>query len=122
MGISPRVPLTTSRADIGYALNKTIDESVKQNFKMLLLTNNGEKTFDSKFGVGLKKYLFTQFSPTVEGEIISAINYQVSRYMPFLKIKNIKFNRDEDNNRLGLQIYYYIEGLQATDILDIIVS
>ena len=122
MGISPKLPLTTNRVDIGYNLNKTLDETVKQNLKMLLLTNNGEKIFDSKFGVGLRQYFFRQFSPIVEGEIISSINSQVNRYMPFLTIKKINFKRDEDNNYLSIQIVYFIEGLQATDILDVIVS
>jgi phage baseplate assembly protein W len=118
-GISPRLPLGTNSVQIGYALNTTIEEAVKQNLKTLLLTNPGEKTFDSKFGVGLKRYLFRQSSPLLVSEITERINEQVRRYMTFLLIRNIQIKRDDDNNALFIGITYFIQGLGAEDVLQL---
>ena len=40
-GISVKLPLFVSEFDGPYALNKTLKDTVKQNFKMLLLTIPG---------------------------------------------------------------------------------
>ena len=37
-----------------------LEQVVRQNIKMVLLTNPGERIFDDNFGVGLRKYLFLQ--------------------------------------------------------------
>jgi len=118
-GIAPSVPVTTNRSDIGYALVKTLAETTKQNFKNLLFTNPGEKIYDARFGVALKKFLFEPFTSSTESKIVDSINEQVNIYMPYLKIKKIDFLRDEDNSSLNLKIYYFIEGVQASDLLEI---
>ena len=83
-GYSPRLPLVVDQTNDGpYGLNKTILESVKQNFKMLLLTNPGERIMDPEFGVGIKKYLFSQNTNEVSGEISSRIYSQVNNYLNF---------------------------------------
>jgi len=92
-GISAKLPLTTSQKDGVYGLTKTITEALSQDLKMIVLTNPGEKMMDPQFGVGLKKYLFEQSSPSVYGEISSRIREQASRYLPQVNIKNIKFNK-----------------------------
>ena len=56
-GYGPTLPITRSDED-GYTLTKEVKEQIKQNFKMLLLTIPGERTFDMNFGIGIKKYLF----------------------------------------------------------------
>ena len=61
-GWGPSLPITRSDED-GFKLTKEIKEQIKQNFKMLLLTIPGERTWDINFGIGLKKYLF---EPNVE--------------------------------------------------------
>ena len=56
-GISPKLPLTRDRQD-GFALNKTVLDSIKQNVKMVVLTSPGERVMDPAFGVGVRRYLF----------------------------------------------------------------
>lgn len=118
-GIAPRIPMTTNRSDIGYSLVKNLAETTKQNLKNLLLTNPGEKVYDSTFGVALKRFLFEPFTSTTESKITNAINEQVNQYLPFVKIKKIDFLKQEDISTLSIRIYYYVEGVQLSDLLEI---
>jgi len=68
--LSVALPLRYSTTD-GYQMNKTIKRLIKQNLKMLLLTNPGERVMDPTFGVGLSAYLFENFAEDVYAEIDS---------------------------------------------------
>ena len=57
-GISPKLPLIPDDVDGPYGLNKTLTESIKQNFRNLMLTIPGERIMIPDFGVGLPRYLF----------------------------------------------------------------
>ena len=51
---------------------KTINEVAKQNFRMLLLTEPGERVWDANYGIGLKRFLFEQRF-IVESELVNKI-------------------------------------------------
>ena len=115
-GLSPKLPLRRDDQD-GYLLNKDFRDLVRQNFKMLMLTNPGERIMDPNFGVGLRRYLFEQNNSQTYSQIESKVREQVSRYLSYLKIKNISFTRPSglDNlseNLLSIKIKYFIEPLQ----------
>jgi phage baseplate assembly protein W len=118
-GISPKLPLTNSKPDIGYALNKNLGESIKQNFKNLLLTNPGEKTFDAKFGVGLESYLFENESDFLVEDVKKRINSQVQRYMPFLSLNKVNVSIKSEENKLSVSILYSVNTLSLKDILNL---
>ena len=122
-GFSPKLPLFLD-SDDGYALNKTLKEVAKQNFKMLVLTNPGERMMDPDFGVGILAYLFENNTPSTHGKIKARINQQVDKYLPYIIIEEILFDsyiEDPDiaDNLLGVQIRYNIQKLGITDTLEI---
>ena len=118
-GISPKLPLTNSRPEVGYALNKNLAESIKQNFKTLLLTNPGEKTFDRRFGVGLEGFIFENESEFLVDDIKKKINSQVQKYMPFLSINTLNISTLSDQNKLSISILYSVNTLSLKDILNL---
>jgi len=76
---------------------------------------------DPDFGVGLLRFLFEN-SPY--GEISTAVERQVARYMPFLEIENMIFNKVEDpltseTHAITLSIKFKIIPLDLTEILEI---
>ncbi len=116
--IAVKLPLVRSDID-GFAMLKTIKATAKQNFKMLLLTNPGERVMDPSYGVGLKKYLFNNFTQVTFAEIESRIRDQVNIYMPALQIAEIEFTgSDFDNNALNVSISYYLPAIADTDLLE----
>jgi phage baseplate assembly protein W len=83
-GYSPKLPLTNDPIDGKYALNKTLLDTIKQNFKMLLLTNPGERIMMPDFGVGIRTFIFDQDTESVRNIIKNRISEQVKRYMSFI--------------------------------------
>ena len=87
--IAPKLPLTIDSVD-GYTSIKRLKSLIKQNFKMIILTNPGERVMQPKFGVGIKKYLFEMADESVFSEADSLIREQVAIYLPYVKIKNVQ--------------------------------
>ena len=56
-----KLPLARDSSD-GFGMIKNFKTMIKQNFKMLLLTNPGERVMEPDFGVGRKKFLFENSS------------------------------------------------------------
>jgi len=116
--IAVKLPLVKSEID-GFAMLKTIRDTAKQNFKMLLLTSPGERVMDPLYGVGLKRYLFQNFTQITFSEIDTKIREQVSIYMPALQIDEIQFSgSDFDSNSLVVRISYYLPAIANTDLLE----
>ena len=116
-GLAPKVPLTQDSGD-GYTLLKKVDAMLRQNLKMLILTMPGERVMDPGYGVGMKRYLFENYSENTYAEIDSKIREQVAIYMPFIKIHRISFgSADPDKNKLGIAIKYSVPRIATTDLL-----
>jgi phage baseplate assembly protein W len=119
MSIGVKLPLTNSDIS-GYTMTRTIRAAIKQNFKMLLLTNPGERVMEPDFGVGLISYLFKNYSEDVPGQIRAKIIEQTSIYMPVITLVDIDFGlTDPDTNKLAISITYKIPDLGATDLLEL---
>ena len=116
--IGVALPLLRSSND-GFEMLKTIKETVKQNLKTIILINPGERIMDPEFGVGIRRFLFSNFSEGVQAEIYDAIYKQVSIYLPAVTITNILFlNSDPDTNTLSFQVYYKLPNAGLNDLLE----
>lgn len=124
-GISPKLPLTRDRQD-GFALNKTVLDSIKQNVKMVVLTSPGERVMDPAFGVGVRRYLFENANANTYGELRSTIISQLNKYMPFVNVVDIDFITDQANVSSGtavnIVLRYTVSTLTDVNILAISVS
>ena len=115
--LSVKVPLTRDPHD-GFVMIKTFKALTKQNFKMLLLTNPGERVMVPLYGVGLNQYLFEQFNSSTFARIEARILEQVKTYMPNVAISEIIFNQmSVDSNTLEIKIAYSIPILEVSDLL-----
>ena len=120
-GYSPKLPLVRDKIDGAYALNKGIMDVVKQNFKMLMLTSPGEKMMDPTFGVGLRNYLFKQDIASLRSEISNKIVEQTRKYLNYINISEIIISPPESNdyNTLYISIRYFVNGINASDTLNL---
>ena len=130
-GLSPKLPLHRDFED-GYALNKTFEDTARQNLKMLILTSPGERIMFPSFGVGLRRYLFRNANASTFSEIKSNVRSQVRRYLPYIKIKSVNFISESDtaeavrtlessspDNFVYMQIRYSIPSFFLSDTLSI---
>ena len=128
-GISPKLPLTVTNVDGTYGLTKTVKEAITQNFKMLILTNPGEKMMNPEFGVGLKRFLFQQQGDSVYSALSSRLISQTKKYLPQVEIEKVLFNESPldnidasdlvDNNVMSVTIRFSIKPLKKIEILTI---
>jgi len=115
---SVALPLSYNVND-GYTMITSIKKLIKQNFKMLVLTNPGERVMNPRFGVGIEQFLFENFQQGTLANIDSKIREQAAIYLPAINILAINFgNIDPDNNHLGVHISYSIPTIAAKDLLE----
>ncbi len=125
-GITLKIPVQPSSQDGFYALTKDVKENTKQAIKMIVLTSPGEKIMNPSFGVGIKQYLFEQFSDVLYKTVKGRILEQVKKYIPYVEIISVDFfdtNRDiisradAEANVLAIEIKYAITNLNVFDSL-----
>jgi len=116
--IGVALPLTFD-SGTGYTMLTSLKSTIKQNFKMLLLTAPGERVMDPNFGVGLKTYLFANFHEDIYSEIDTKIREQVAIYIPIIKIIAVQFATTHiDNNKLSIFVEYSIPNIGVKDLLE----
>ena len=119
---APKLPLSFDQKG-GYKMLDTLGDVVKQNLKMLVLTNPGERIMMPDFGAGLYQYFFEPLLPSLFGEIRRDIAQQVSKYMPFVQIQSIDFlTSDVDlslsDTAVRIVIKYRLPTFNTNDVLD----
>ena len=123
IGYSPKFPLRIDNYVGAYALNTELKDVVKQNFINLMLTSPGERIMDINFGVGLRRYLFEQNTPDLKSQIAADVRSQTKKYMPFIELTSMEFNKSElldghEDQILDILINYSIPSIdEAASIL-----
>ena len=122
---APKLPLEYNQGYGPYTPLEEIQDVVKQNLKMLILTNPGERIMLPNFGVGIRRTLFENKSPNYNSIIESRIKNQVNSYLPFIEIKKIVISDLVDNlnnfyeNSVQVSIYYNVPTANISDILNL---
>ena len=122
-GISPSLPLVYHQQDGPFQLNKNIRDTVKQNFKNLVLTNQGERIMDPDFGIGIYSLLFENYIPGNNESIKSEAIAQAKKYMPFISIQDFIITETTTNlNQFNIYIRYAVQSLNVLDELSFVVT
>ena len=97
-----KMPITFETAN----QSMTTLESTKANLTSLLFTAKGERVFQPDLGVNLRKHLFNPVSTETAVQIEEDIIEQVSVWLPFLEVQNIKTEQEPENNLIKVEINY----------------
>lgn len=123
---APRLPLEYNQGFGPYSSLTDIKDLVKQNLKMLVLTNPGERIMIPNFGVGIKSFVFENKGNSTYTNIKNRITSQTNTYMPFVSITDISISdlvsdlpNDFYENAIQISIYYSVPTANITDILNI---
>ena len=122
---APSLPLRLDPTN-GYGNLQSIETVVLQNLKMLVLTSPGERMMDPNFGVGIRNFLFEQNNNSTYSKIKTRIMRQTQEYLPFLEIREVKFDSEVNNenilsNGLLITIEFIITSLGKGSVLQITV-
>ena len=113
-----KLPLTKDSVD-GFTTIKSFKKLIKQNLKMLILTNKGERVMIPEYGVGITKFLFENYDQSTFAQIEAEILEQVTIYMPVISISQLMFIPDVNNpNVVIVKIEYSIPEIGVKDLLE----
>ena len=84
----------------------TTKEQMKSNLLNVLLTEPGERIFKPNFGVGLRNYLFENFTDVKSLE--DRIRNQVEIHIPQVELVNVTVNKNPNSHELNVGIFYQV--------------
>lgn len=98
------------------AMTENLKDLVRQQVKMLFLTNPGERIRDSKFGIGIRNYLFENYNEGLSDDIKYNINEQFRKYLPYVNINDVEIvSPPEIPEELYIKFSYSVSFLNLTE-------
>mgnify|MGYP002818221373 FL=1 len=87
------------------------EDAIKQSVKNIVMTMRGEKIFRPFFGTEIQSSLFENFNPILADDITVSIEDVLKVYEPRVKVVNVDYIDNIDDNSLEVTINYIIVGL-----------
>lgn len=108
------LPFQKSDSNEGwFKSTKTTFDAVKNNIKLLLLTEKGQRIMQPSLGLNLKKYLFEPITQDIVSNIENEIYNSFSFWLPYVNIMELKidFNEDYDigRNQINISLTFNIK-------------
>ena len=92
-----------------FASTKTTMDAVKEDVKLLLLTQQGERLFQPLLGMNIRRFLFEQITENTVIEIENDIVSTFSRWLPFVQLNDINIDiTEQDRNKIKIDIKFNI--------------
>ena len=94
-----------------FKTTKTTVESIKNNIRLLLYTEQGERVFQPNLGMNLRRFVFEQITENTTVEIENDIVDVFETWLPFVELKDIQTNIDSSNgeqNKININIVFGI--------------
>ena len=100
----------------------TTREQTKANLVNYLLTNKGERVFNSNFGADLRNLVFQNVMDSTTDELQSRIQADISLYFPQVEVEEIRFDNQFDNNTINFTLVYNVRNFGITDDITILLQ
>ena len=119
-GFSIKLPFQYDASDGPYRTTKTIKDTVSQNLRTLFLTNPGERIMNIHFGIGIRQFLFENFSPELIDRLEERIRTQISKYIKGIIVHSIKVVQVETQlNGIDISLNYSIPGISNSTLFQL---
>ena len=93
-----------------FATTKTTIESVKNNIRLLLQTQKGERVFQPNLGMNIRRFLFEQITEDTQVQIENDIVDTFATWLPFVDLREINIDLSEqDQNKINIKIVFNIK-------------
>lgn len=84
------------------------DEAIKRSVRNLILTNYGERPFQSYIGSDVRRLLFEPINSFTGIQLQKAIRLCIENFEPRVKIQDVTVTVDADNNGFNVRLQYII--------------
>ena len=91
--------------------------AIKRAVKNLVQTNFYERPFHPELGCGVRELLFENFTPMTRIFLQRKIEEVLTNYEPRITLQNVAVDDDQDNNRLVVDIYFYVIGVPGPQVV-----
>lgn len=119
-GYSIKLPFQYDPSDGPYRTTKTIKETISQNLRTLFMTNPGERIMNIDFGIGIRQFLFENFTPELLDRLEEKIRTQISKYIKGVVVNTIKVSQvQEQPNGIEILLNYSIPGISSSTIFQL---
>jgi len=109
VGLSMPLGRQPGNGDGYFTSTKTTIDAVKEDIKMLLLTQQGERLFQPLLGMNIRRFLFEQITENTVIEIENDIVSTFSRWLPFVQLNDINIDiSEQDKNRIKIDVNFNI--------------
>ncbi len=95
--ININFPFRDSLKGFFFDLTKTDANAIKADLMHLILTNKGERFYNPEFGTNLRRYIFQPNDGFTYSEISEEIKEAVKKYLPNLKVNDVKIEQSVDS-------------------------
>ncbi len=93
-----------------FKTTKTTIESIKNNIKLLLKTQRGERVFQPNLGLNIRRFLFEQITENTQIEIENDIVDTFATWLPFVELREIDIDTgNQDRNQIKINIVFNIK-------------
>ena len=89
-------------------MRKTDVNAVRFSLRNIFLAIPGEKPFDPLFGLGLRNYLFENYTPAFAHMLKRKCIEQISLYEPRVQVNDLKIYMENDSNNLQVDLYFHV--------------
>jgi len=103
-------------------IRNTNEEAIKSSIFNLLMTNRGDRLFDSTIGSDIRSLLFENFSLSTEEVLIDLIKTTISNYEPRAKVDDVFVISQDDSNALVATVVFHIINKQEPITLEIVLN
>ena len=94
-----------------FKTSKTTIDAIKNNIKLLLKTERGERVFQPFLGMNLKRFVFEQMTEDVKLQIENDIVNMFETWLPFVELRDIQIaagQADANQNKININIIFNI--------------
>lgn len=103
-------------------VRKVNEDCVKQSIRNIILTNKGERLYNSNFGSQLSALLFEPFTETTQSSVKSVIETAITNYEPRASIIDVRVEGDIDTNSLVVTIIFSVINKEEPVTLQLILN
>ena len=92
-----------------FATTKTTMDAIKNDVRLLLMTQRGERLFQPFLGMNIRRFLFEQITDDTAIEIENDIVDTFQTWLPFVELQNIEVDLgDQDRNTIKINVTFNI--------------
>jgi len=115
------IPFFISKNAFTGDFNLTKDlNAIRQSLKNIIMTNNGERSFDYKFGCNLYGYLFENFTTDMVIAAQAIIAGNIQRYEGNrVGINDVKIENVPTENKINIVVDFNIPDAGISDIITV---